>query len=314
MKIDVVKIKELIVHAPLHFLIPAIVLVLVLGLAGVRLIWFSHRAPVAPLVASQAAPAPAASVPAAKLAAVPTSAPATPAVSAATSSGTAQANALMVEPPMPGVPAPEGLVEGKALYTLESSPAQAGDVKPTWSEVGHKLVDARAASFQTLSVKDLDSLLPSSGQVRESWSFWVRVGEAGDWVAAVKAGGYYHSSVTVQIDGLDIPALNAQPWNNVVNVVSPIRLGSGWHQVTIRFSQTIRQDPATMHGTAELFWRGPADAAPTAIIPGAVDPSKVQSIDHEASDGERSGAPAGAMSSGSATAAHPASSAHGGVK
>lgn len=179
----------------------------------------------------------------------------------------------MVEPPIPGVSAPDGLVEGKALYTLESSPAQMGDVKPTWSEVGHKLVGARAASFQTLSVKDLDSLLPSTGLVRESWSFWVKVGETGDWVAAVKAGGYYHASATVQIDGLDIPSLNAQPWNNVVNVVAPLRLGAGWHQVTIRFVQQIRQDSAEMHGTSELFWRGPNDAQPVAIIPSSVDPA-----------------------------------------
>ena len=282
MKFDFEKIKDRVAHAPLHYMVPAIVLVLVLVLAGIRLIWFNHGAPTIQVVAPQTSPAPAVSAPAAKIAAVPTSAPATPAVSAATSSGTVQASAqtnasaLMVEPPIPGVPAPDGLVEGKVLYTLESSPAQAGDVKPTWTEVGHKLVDARAASFQTVSVKDLDSLLPSAGQVSESWSFWVRVGEAGDWVAAVKAGGFYHSSLSVEVDGLDVPALKVKPWNNVSNVVAQLRLGVGWHQVTIRFVQQIREVPAEMHGTAELFWRGPSDAAPVSIVPSAVDPVRVQ--------------------------------------
>jgi len=269
MKLDIDKIKDRVSHAPKYVWIPIIVLALVSVLAGVRLVWFGNRAPVAPIIAQQPSPVQAVSAPAAAMPTSVKTAPAAP-VSTASTTAIAPAQAVMVEPPTPGIAEPPGLAKMKVLYTLESANSPASGVQATWTEVGHKLIDSRSASFQTLTVKELDTLLPSTGQVREIWSFWVEVGAAGDWTAALKAGGYYQSVVSVQIDGLDVPALTARPWNDVANVVVPLRLGTGWHQVAIRFTQQIRQDPALMHGTAEVFWRGPTDTQPVAIIPAAV--------------------------------------------
>lgn len=313
LKIDIAKIKTWVVHAPLHFLVPSVVLVLVLILAGARLIWFNRSAPVVPMVAQQASPAPAVNAPTAKPAATQASAPAapTPATSAAT-----QASALMVEPPAPGVPEPAGLVPMKLLYKLESSPEPAINAQPSWSELGHKLVEARAVSFQTMNVKSLDDLLPSSGLVRETWSFWTQSSAAGDWVVALKAGGYFQSVVTVQVDGRDVPALGAHPGNDVSNSVATLRLGSGWHQVTISFTQQVSQDPKLMHGTVDLFWRGPTDAQPVVIVPSAVDSTKVQPAVQKTTSDARSAAPSGASSAAHGSPAHtaPASSTAGVVK
>lgn len=316
LKIDIEKIKEWITHAPLHFLIPAVVLVLVVLLAGVRIVWFNHRAPVVPVAATKAPPAPAVSVPVAKPVAVPTSTPSAASAPVATSSVATQANALMVEPPKPGVAAPAGLLPMKALYTLESSPSPALNAQPAWSELGHKLLDANAASFQTVNVKSLDGLMPSSGLVRETWSFWTQVRSAGSWVVALKAGGYYQSVVTVQVDGRDVSALAVHPGNDVVNAVATLKLGGGWHQVTIKFTQQIYQNRELLHGTAELFWRGPTDAQPVVIVPSFVDPTKAQPAVPEESADEGRATPASASSTARAASIHPApaSSAAGGAK
>jgi len=310
MKFDFEKIKDRIVHAPLYYLIPAIVLVLVLVLAIARLIWFDQSVPIAKVASPQSSPALAVNVPVAKPA-VPTNTPITPAVPAVTSSVSAQESALMVEPPTPGLAEPAELAPMKALYTLESAPAPGINAQPAWTEIGHKLIDARTANFQTLDERDLGVMIPASGLLRESWTFWVRAQGDGNWVTALKAGGYYQTTVTVQVDGRDVPALTARPWNNLLNTIATLRLGSGWHQVTIRFDQQIRQDQALMHGTAELFWRGPADASPVAIIPSAIDPTKAQPAVPKASAGARSAAPASALSTEPEMSTPPASTAGG---
>lgn len=282
MNLSIEKLKDFARRAPMYLWVPAAVIALVLILAVARLVLASHSTSAAAIEAVGASQAPLVSVqvPSPSSVSSKDSKPATavpsakvaltaPTASAGTSAIAAQ-NALMIEPPMPGVAAPAGLVPMKALYKLETSPALPGDAPPVWSEIGHKVIGARAASFQTMSVKELDSLLPSTGQVRESWSIWVDVSEAGNWVAALKAGGFYHTAVGVQVDGLDVPSLAASPWNNVSSIVAQLRLGKGWHLLVIRFVQQIRQDPQQMHGSAELFWRGPTDTQPVAIIPSAV--------------------------------------------
>jgi hypothetical protein len=275
MNLDIEKIKDRIVHAPLYLWVPVVVLGLVLVLAGVRLIWFG-RAPLVPVVASQPAPTPPASVLPAKVTAAPqANAQVKPAVSVSVANPSPGAtpipSALMVEPPTPGVAKPDALMPMKAVYLLDAAPAPAVGAQPAWTAIGHKLIDTRVAKFQTLNEKDLGALIPSSGLLRESWSFWVLAASDGEFATVLKAGGYYQTEVSVQVDGRDVPALNAHPGNTTTNSIASLRLGIGWHQVTIQFVQSISSDRDLMHGTAELFWRGPGDSQPVAITPNAID-------------------------------------------
>lgn len=268
MNID--EVKSRIKAAPKAVLFPAALLIVVVVIALARVIagGSSHQAPVtrpAPAVASTAAqpPAPAS-----------TTAQQQPAVAAvAAPTHDAPANAVMQDPLAPPLTPPPGLAADRATYTMETAPeipllSQERELK--WTELGHKVVASPAVAFETLQEPSFATLMPSTGFVRESWSFWVDVPRDGDWTIVNKLGGNYAKG-SVQVDDRAVAALAVETGNDVRTAVASARLAKGWHKIAVSTEQRIRAYKSEMHGTVDLFWRGPGDSEPVAIQPHAVD-------------------------------------------
>ena len=178
----------------------------------------------------------------------------------------------MQDPVMPGADAPADLVPMRAAYTLESAPTPGyNETAVNWSRIGRMMVDARAANFVALQQEKLDDLLPSKGQVRETWQFSVHVPKSGDWVTVARATGAYRTVARLFVDGVPQTALTSRPDNAASTHVGTLRLGAGWHEVRVTLEQRISRPQSQMKAHVELFWRGPGDSSPVAMVPHAVD-------------------------------------------
>lgn len=263
---DISQIVNRVKAVPRAILFPGAVLAFVVVAAIGRLIFSGGPAP-ASAPRSVAAPTTAAS-------ATALTQPAQPAQQSAPVSSAVVA-ADMTAPPLPSVPAPAGLVEGRAAYTIETAPRiplMSNQKELVWTVVGGSVIEARSVFFETLPVKALADLLPSGGFARETWSFWVQAPQTGEYSTVLKAGGYWGSGALVEVDGRRADALAVDLQNDVRTAVSTFRLEQGWHQVTVQFVQGLSEYRDRLHGSAEVFWRGPDDQAPVSIMPFSVDP------------------------------------------
>lgn len=265
MKIDFHSIIGSIKAAPRAVTIPAAVFVSVLVLAlGAGLM---KRAPATPTV--RTAPAakvstPSASAPAATPAAPPATSPSS--IAPADPLAAAGVDPQSMKVVLPGIPAPAGVAEQRAAYTLEAAQVSGfGSEVGAYMTLGSQLVEARASSFGSLPVSTLATVIPDSSRVRESWAFWFNVAHAGEHLLALKT----NAAGAVLIDGQARPAVDIDNYGREANGVASVELGAGWHQVTVRMEH--RSSARAGEYTASLFVRGPGESAPVSIIPAAVD-------------------------------------------
>lgn len=235
-----------------------------LAIAAVIGVFAPAPAPQSPPITATATP-PAHTAP---ITAIPASV-ITSAVAATTPVATA---AAPPDPVLPGIAPPHGLRRMHAMHTLSAAPepARGGKVAAAeWSQIGSTVADARTAQYSALATP-LADMLPSDGVARETWQWWAHVpdGQGGGWLLVLRADGPHDGVARASVDGR--AALMAETHARESTAVATLRLGTGWHSITVSYEQPILRARGGMAAAVEVYWRGPSMPAPVAIEPHAV--------------------------------------------
>lgn len=238
-----------------HVLIGTIALFAIAGLCAVE--FTSSRTP--------AASQPVAATPAPASVSAPVVAAAAPQVSASA------AAAAIAQVMIPGSPPPAGLTPGAMTYALQEPDQNA------WTTLGTAKLDARMASFTTVTPNSLATYAPSEGLIRQTWMFYYQQPADGQDTFILHLQGQGDVDASVAIDDAQDPQISASLRNSVlqdgppVNAAHQINLATGWHKLVVSF--THRENRYVHKNSAgELAVLLPGKGAPDAVIPATIDP------------------------------------------
>ena len=204
---------------------------------------------------------------------VPTAAVSMPLASAATAA--APAVALAIGPVMlPAQPAPANLVRGTTTRALDAAPKPeqfTGKLPTDWATVASVIEQTPTASWSTAPGKTLQSVDPSSGYVRDTWTAWIHVAHDGAHTLVLRLSQGSALTATVTTDNTASPAITASrngAWSGsgpATTSIATVGLMTGWHSITVQVIQLATDEAATV----DLYMRGPAASVPIAIVPSA---------------------------------------------
>lgn len=205
--------------------------------------------------------------------------PAIPPATPAPATTTAPPSAVLGPVMLPAQPAPANLARGTSMRTLAAAPQPVdytGHPPTDWVSVATVNEPTPTASWSTSPGKTLQSVDPTSGYVRDTWTFWVQIEHAGPHTLVLRLSNGPAKPATVTIDGSASPAITTTyecgAWGGcgpAATAMATVGFAAGWHQVTVEITEHAT-DGAT---TAELYMRSPTEDLPTAIVPFAVAPT-----------------------------------------
>jgi len=176
---------------------------------------------------------------------------------------------------LPGQPEPAGIQRGFTEHRL------AGRSGLSWTLVASEALSTPTASFSTRPSPTLQSITPTSGQIRDGWIAWFQVDNDGNYSIGARMEAGPANPVKVFIDGQDIPAIQTtrtcggfMPCDGADTALAGVALAKGWHEVTVDVTTHARDEPIAV----SLNIRAPADSMPVAMVPYSLPPKAGKAV------------------------------------